>query len=272
MPTLLELQNALRASMVDRDDGVVAAMLAAPVAPNRLDIYRNTFVGSLTKALRLSYPAVHRLVGNDFFEAVAGSFIVDSPPRSAYLDDYGADFPEFLLRFPPAAGLPYLPQVARLEWAVNRAIHAPDAEPLEPARLTALAPEDQGRVCFVPHPSLGLVYADYPVDAIWRGVLAGDDAALAAIDLAAGPVRLLVHRLASGIDVLRLDESAWGFAAALCSGRPLQAALDAAADVDAPLLLAEHLAAQRFVGFTLAATSAPSAIDAPYGKAASWAT
>ena len=71
MPTLLELQNALRVSLVDRDDGVAAAMLAAPVAPNRLDIYRSTFVSSLTKALRLSYPAVHRLVGEGFFAATA---------------------------------------------------------------------------------------------------------------------------------------------------------------------------------------------------------
>src|ERR1700722_948756 len=233
MPTLLELQNALRRSLVDRDDGEAAAMLAAHVAPNRLDIYRNTFASSLTKVLRLSYPAVHRLVGNDFFEAVTLSLIAQSPPRSAYLDDYGADFPAFLLRFPPAAGLPYLPQVARLEWAVSRAIHAPDAETFELARLRALAPEDQGRICFVPDPSLGLVYADYPVDAIWRGVLGGDDDALAALALATGPVHLLVRRLAGSVEVLRRDRSTWDFAAALYGGRPLQAALDAAVDVDA---------------------------------------
>jgi Putative DNA-binding domain len=268
VPTLLELQNALRRSLVDRDDGEAATMLAAHVAPDRLDIYRNTFVGSLTKALRLSYPAVRRLVGDDFFEATAGALIVEMPPRSAWLDEYGAEFPEFLLRFPPAAALPYLPQVARLEWAVSRAIHAPDVESLEPTRLTALAPEDQGRVCFMPHPAVGLVRADYPVDAIWRGVLGGDDAALAALDLGAGPVHLLVQRLADGIEVLRLDASAWGFAAALCHGRPLQAALDAAGDIDPTALLAEHLAARRFIGFALAGHAA-STNDTSGGNARS---
>ena len=123
MPTLLELQRAMRASLVDRNDGSAAAMLAENVPADRLDIYRNTFVTGVTKALRLSYPAIHRLVGNDFFEGAAGVFIARHPPCAAYLDEYGADFPQFLRGFQPAAALEYLADVARLEWAVNRAIH-----------------------------------------------------------------------------------------------------------------------------------------------------
>src|SRR5262245_47293989 len=193
VPTLLELQRAMRASLVDRDDRPVAAMLAGNVPADRLNIYRNTFVTGVAKALRLSYPAIHRLVGNEFFEGAAVLFIAQHPPRAAYLDDYGADFPQFLRGFQPAASLEYLGDVARLEWAVNRAIHAADVEPLDFKRLEALAPEDQVRVCFVPHPSIGLLCADYPVDVIWQAVLHGDDSALAGVDLKAGPVRLLVE-------------------------------------------------------------------------------
>src|SRR5713101_7103697 len=169
MPTLLELQRAMRASLVDRYVGTAAAMLAANVPADRLNIYRNTFVTGVTKALRLSYPAVHRLVGNDFFEGAAALFIAQHPPCAAYLDEYGADFPQFLRGFQPAAVLEYLADVARLELAVNRAIHAADVEPLDLARLEALRPEDQIRVCFVPHPSIALLCADYPVDVIWQG-------------------------------------------------------------------------------------------------------
>src|SRR5262249_4376064 len=124
LPTLLELKPAMRASLVDRDDGAAAAMLAENVPTDRLNIYRNTFVTGVTKALRLSYPAVDKLVGADFFEGAAGLFIARHPPRSAYLDEYGADFPEFLRDFQPAASLVDLADVARLGWAVNRAIHA----------------------------------------------------------------------------------------------------------------------------------------------------
>src|SRR5712692_624681 len=96
VPTLLEVQRAMRASLVDRNAGPAAAMLAENVGADRLSIYRNTFVIGVTKALRLSYPAVHRLVGAEFFEGTAGLFLAQQPPRTAYLDQYGADFPEFL--------------------------------------------------------------------------------------------------------------------------------------------------------------------------------
>jgi hypothetical protein len=267
VPTLLELQRAMRASVVDRDDVPAAAMLAENVPADRLNIYRNTFVTGVTKVLRLSYPAVHRLVGNDFFDGAAGLFIAQHPPRAAYLDEYGADFPQFLRGFRPAASLEYLADVARLEWAVNRAIHAVDIAPLNLARLETrletLLPEDQARVCFVPHPSIALLCADCPVDVIWRGVLGDDDAALAAVDLETGPVRLLVERRTTGVEVSRLDAAAWRFAAALCEGRPLA---DVFAVCPHPTLprergrvgwghevqLAEHLAAGRFVDFRLA--------------------
>ena len=252
MPTLLEVQNGLRMSLVDREDGEAATMLAPHVPPDRLDIYRNTFVTGVTKALRLSYPAVHRLVGDDFFAAAAEIFIARNPPRAAHLDQYGAEFPEFLEQFPPAAALAYLPDVARLEWAVTQAIHALDREALALSQLAALAPQDQGRVRFAPHPSIGLLRVSYPADLIWRAVLDCDDAALAALDLHPAPVRLLVQRLPAGVEVIRLDESEWRFAAALCAGQPLQAALDEATGIDAAALLARHLAAERFVGFTLA--------------------
>jgi len=237
VPTLLELQRAMRASLVDRDDGAAAAMLAENVPPDRLNIYRNTFVTGVTKALRLSYPAIYKLVGADFFEGAAGLFIARHPPRSAYLDEYGADFPEFLRDFQPAASLVYLADVARLEWAVNRAIHAVDVE--------------QIRVCFVPHPSISLVRTDYPADVIWRGVLSGDDAALAAVDLDAGPVRLLVERRTTGVEVSRLDDAAWHFATMLCEGHPLASVFIAATDTGNDALLTEYLAAGRFIDFRL---------------------
>lgn len=204
----------------------------------------------LTTALRLSYPAVHRLVGADFFEGTARSFIERHPPECACLDDYGAEFPYFLSGFAPASSLPYLPDVARLEWAVGRALHAADAEPLDPRRLAALGDAERARVTFLPHPSLAFVQVRHPADDIWRAVLEEDDASLSAIDPAASPAWLLVQGLPAGVEVRRMSESAWRFTAALHAGRPLAAALAEARDIDAPALLAEHLAAGRFVDFS----------------------
>jgi hypothetical protein len=252
-PSLLELQRALRASLVLHDDRGISAHVVdgGMSAEERLDIYRNTFASALTTALRLSYPAVHRLVGAEFFEGAARIFIATSPPKGACLDDYGDEFPSFLSDFESASSLAYLPDVARLEWAVNHALHAPDVEPLDIARLVALTDDEQARVRFAPHPSASLLHTDYPADSIWRAVLERDDAALAAIDPAKGSVRLLVHRAAAGVEVSRLSERAWYFTAALFAGHPLHQALEEAPCTEAQALLAEHLAARRFVGFSL---------------------
>ena len=165
----------------------------------------------------------------------------------AWLDFYGAAFPEFLERFKPAASLRYLPDVARLERAVSRALHAADAKALAPVELADL-PQIQGSVSFVPHPSVGLLSSNYPVDAIWRAVVARNDAALAAIDLDSGSVSLLVECTAGTVEVTRLDERCWRFAEALFAGWPLPDALERADSDEAPAWLAAHIAAGRFVG------------------------
>jgi hypothetical protein len=101
------------------------------------------------------------------------------------------------------------------------------------------------------HPSIALLRSDFPVNDIWRAVLKGDDQALADLDLASGPAFLLVERDSTGVEVTQLQEPAWRFLNALCRGEPLLSAIDSTADIDAPGLLAEHLAAGRFVGFVL---------------------
>jgi len=256
-PKLLELQYAVFRSLVGRGDADAAACIVAdgidPAA--RLGIYRHTFTSVLINALRLSFPVVHRIVAAECFEGTARLFIEEELPQSANLDDYGAGFPEFLARFPPVAALAYLPDVARLEWSVSRALHAPDAPPLDLGRLAALTDDEQAHVRFTPHPSAGLVRADHPADAIWRAVLAQDDAALAAIDHASGPVWLLVHRAESGVEVTRLSETAWRFTEALFAGRPLHSALEDAPGAEAHVLLAGHLAAGLFAGFGVSDTA-----------------
>jgi hypothetical protein len=252
VPTLLETQHAMRTWLVDGERGAAAVLLADGISPDRLDIYRNTFVANATRALRLTYPAVHKLVGDDFFEAAAATFVAQHPPRSACFDHYGEPFAAFLADFPPAALLAYLADVARLEWAVSPAIRADDVAPLDLARLAVLSPEEQARVSFVPHPSVSLMSLATPADAIWRAVLAGDDAALAAVDPGAGPIRLLVERGDGGPEVHRLDTATWHFAAELCCGLPLGIVLAELPGASAEGALVAHLAAGRFVGFRLA--------------------
>ena len=169
MPTLLDLPRAVYRGLVAGEDGPCAAHVVADgiAGAARLNVYRNTFIGNLTTALRLVYPAIYRLVGAPFFESAARLFIEEQPPQNAWLDEYGAGFAEFLAGFAPASSLSYLPGVARLEWAVNTALHATETAPLDLSGLAGIAAADHGNIVFVPHPSVGLVAVDHPVDSGW---------------------------------------------------------------------------------------------------------
>jgi hypothetical protein len=264
-PSLLEVQRALLASLADgRHEAAASFVLADGLeAAARLSIYRNTATSTLTGTLRLTFPAVLKLVGEEFFEGAARAFVDRAPALGAWLDEYGAGFVSFIAQFPPASSLPYLPDVAALEWAVSRALHAPDVAAIDPARLAALSAAQSEQLRLVPHPALSLVRADSPADAIWHAVLDDDDAALASIDPTDAPAHLLIERRvqASGeqplttVQVQRLSEPAWRLTAALCAGRALGPALQENAEADAEHLLAEHLAAGRFVDFTLCASA-----------------
>jgi hypothetical protein len=249
MPTLLEVQRAIGALLAQGDLAATEFVIPDGIAPeSRLSIYRNTYSGNLVGALRISYPAIRRLVGDEFFEGAARAFIDAHPPQSAYLNDYGSRFGDFLAHFPPAASLAYLPDVARLEWAVNCALHAEDALTLEPAGLAALPNDADPR--FVAHPSVRLLQTNYPADTIWRATLDEDDDALTTIDLDEGTLFIVVSRGVNSVSVGRLTMDEFRFSQAIFTGVALSRAL-AAVEGDMAHVLAAHLSEGRLTSFQL---------------------
>lgn len=252
MPALLELQHALHDRLTGGSDDDTPAWIQSSSAEiaERLAVYRGTVLDTLVRALRLSYPTVHRLVGDAFFQGAGRLFAQEHLPTSADLDRYGEGFPDFLQDFAPCAALTYLPDVARLDRAVHRALHADDAEPLAfEALAQAAATTEADRLRFVAHPSLSLLSSPFPVDAIWRAVLQQDDQAMAAVDLDSGPVHLIVERVAGGVEVTRIAASDWPATRCLLQGRPLAELLDARGPTAIPDLLARHFSAGRLVAF-----------------------
>src|SRR6266446_423236 len=122
MPALLELQRAFAASMLHEEDDAVCGAVVDDgfAAAERLRIYRNTCRSTLIEALRMTYPAVERLVGRDFFDMAAARYAGTHPPQSGYLNEYGGEFPEFLAAFAPASELRYLADSRALRMGARR--------------------------------------------------------------------------------------------------------------------------------------------------------
>jgi hypothetical protein len=143
---------------------------AAPcgLPERRFAVYRNNVVVGLVDALAERFPMVQRLVGEEFFRAMAGVYVRAEPPRTPTLASYGAEFPRFVEGFAPARELPYLGDVARLDYAIGCAYHAADAASLAPDEIAAFPAHCVADARILLHPSLQLVSSRHPIVTIWR--------------------------------------------------------------------------------------------------------
>lgn len=135
----------------------------------RFDVHRNNVFVSLIEALAETFSVTQALVGVEFFRAMAQVYVGRSPPRSRLLFEYGCDFPDFIAGFAPAAGLPYLGDVARLEYLRVEACHAADAEALVPGAFIALldSPDRLLDLRVQLHPALRIMRSGHAVFSIW---------------------------------------------------------------------------------------------------------
>lgn len=201
----------------------------------RFAVYRNNVHHSLAEALGAHFPVVRQLVGDAFFAALARVFIADTPPANPVLQEWGGGFPDFIDAFPPVAHLPWLGDVARLEFARGQACHAADAAPVG---HDALAVADPERLRLGLHPSVGLFASPQPVVSIWNAHQPG---ANPAGPLAAGAEYALIGRQPDfSVIVAPLDPGTHAVLAALAAGTPLGDAATLADPTPALTLLLRH--------------------------------
>src|SRR5512132_1143419 len=170
MSSLRELQSDVRAALLADDPrGLGDAVLADGLSvAARLAVYRHHIFTSLTDALEATFPVVCRLVDRRFFRWLADRYVRARPPAGPCLFEYGANFADFIAAFPACQHLPYLADVARLEWAMNAALHAADATALEAEGLRALTPAELARLALRLDPSVTLLTSAWPVHRLWR--------------------------------------------------------------------------------------------------------
>lgn len=226
-----------------RRDGLPRGITShtSPQPVRRFNVYRNNVFHSLVDAVAARFPVVERLVGTEFFRAMAREFVERHPPQSPALFEYGGEFPGFLEAFEPVEQLAYLPDVARLEWARNVAYHAADAAPLTGDAFGALAPEAMGNAVLHLHPSAHLVASAYPIVTIWETNT--HDAQARCIGPELPGEAALVVRPRLSVLVVRLGPGGDAFTAQIAAGATLGIAADCAAQASAEFSLAYTLAA-----------------------------
>jgi Putative DNA-binding domain len=255
MPALRELQLRVMDALLSGGLAPVTGLIAAPDAraERRIRVYADTVQANFRDALRSTYPAVRRLVGEDYFRQTAREFQRLHPSRSGDLSHCGQGFPNFLAQLHSDDAFSYLADVARLEWLIQESLLAAEHAPLDLASLARVPPAAHDGLRFELHPSLRLFESRYPTLAIWE-VNVGSDAEPPTIDLRSGGDLIAIVRHRLQLRFQRLSAGEHGFLEACTRGECFSAAVDCggAADAafDASLALQRFVAAEAVVAFT----------------------
>jgi hypothetical protein len=222
-------QEEFSRALLDPEAAVPAGVVdpRGRAAPKRLAVYRNNVTVSLRDALAAAFPVVRRIVGEEFFNAMAVDFVRANPPSSPLLMFYGERFPAFLESFPPVGHLAYLPDVARLEQLRREAYHAADAEPLPDDFLASIDPQDMAAARLKLHPAVCLLGSAHPVVSIYEWNTA--DTAADRAPLPEQGEDVLVSRPALAVEMRRLPPGGLSFLSALQQGVSLGSAAETAA-------------------------------------------
>jgi putative DNA-binding protein len=211
---------------------------AAETGLERLQVYAGGYPVRVQEALAETYPAVAHLVGDGAFAALARRFAAAVPLHSYNLNDAGLELPAFLRSDRLTADLPFLPDLALLEWHVARAFHAYEQAPLDPATLSGWGVDEWQHAAVRFQPAVAVVTSNWPIRELWEC----RETPLEAIDidLRGRADRVLIQRAGFAVVCASVDEDEAGVLGALLAGETLGVALasvgdreDGSADVSA---------------------------------------
>lgn len=220
MSSLGALQSRMAEALWRGGQADLSAIAPGPIAPEAAwDVHRNTIISGLTNALRLTYPTVDWLVGDDFFDQTARAYIRAYPPARAQLAYYGEGFAAFLQDYGPAADLPYLADVARFDRAVDQVCALSRDGEMQSVDLGA-------GVRLWLEASLRGLRLSYPADQL-RDAREDDGQSLDQLDMSAGPLAYALWRGEEGALVRRLPSGVAAFLETVLAGGSAQDGLDA---------------------------------------------
>lgn len=254
MPDLAATQRLISDALRDgaRVEAALPLIGGDPAhARHRLAIYRGNVSANAALALAATFPVVAKLVGAEFFDGLARAYGGAHPSLCGDLNELGADFATFVATFPPAQALPYLADVARMEWLAHQAHYAADHAPLAVDQLAALDESAYPRLAVTLDAAVTTMASAFPLFRIWE-VHQDDYRGEMAVDFDCPRGHIIVYRSQFRATVASLTQGEAAFLGAIKAGDLLGAALEAALNTDGTFNLAVSL--QRWVAANIVVT------------------
>ena len=239
MSTLAVQQQALLEALFAWPSQAAAQGLRAHASgvgasPQRgLLVYQSNGHMLAERALRAVYPVLAQMLGEDSFADLARALWHALPPQRGDIAEWGEAMAEFIGASAQLQDVPYLPDVARAEWALHRCASAPDREPTL-ATLALLTTENPQTLTLELAPGALALSSDWPLASLLLTHLQGSpslaELALQLQDRTAQD--LVLWRVGYQPRLRQAQPGELTFLHALQGGTALEPALDAAKQLD----------------------------------------
>lgn len=243
------MHEAFHTALLDPDRALPSGLTSWNRAgcERRFAVYRNNVVTSLIDVLAGNFPVVQQLVGEDFFRAMGREFVTHNPPDIPVMALYGRRFADFIAAFPPAAAVPCLADMARLEYAIQTCRHSADTAPVPASRLAQLV-EDQAALAHTGvrlAPAVQVLTSDFAIASLWHAHQGDAPADLSRIR-PDQPEALLLSRPALEVELHIIDAGAAEFIHNLSQAMPLALAAETTRPFD-PVAVLQLLIQQQAI-------------------------
>jgi len=141
---------------------------ASSYPDQRLKIYKQTIIDTLRNTLALTYPGLWKLLGEECANQLAYAFCEHNKnfPTTNCLDDWGAEFPDFISQQSSLQHLPYLKDYGNYEWLKHQSFCSSHLSSMSFSDFEAIPPSSIESLQFIFHPSVQTFCSNYPLNRI----------------------------------------------------------------------------------------------------------
>lgn len=160
MPPLSKLQQGFNSAVLGKE--TLPPGLTGFVS-GRLHIYQDAYLSRIVEALQADFKVLHRALGEESFASLVRNFLQTFPSQFTNITEIGRNLSEYLKASDYGVEMPFVVDLAALEWARVECFWAEEKPSLDPVKLSQLTPEALESLTLTLHPSARLQTFNYEV-------------------------------------------------------------------------------------------------------------
>lgn len=221
-PTLEALQRWMKekiqpGSRLSGDDFKFLNPQGGEPGEARLSVYAQGYRERIREALAEAYETIHHVLGESAFRELALAYAQHVPSHDYNLSFAGRHLAAFLAPYPLTKELPFLPDLARLEWKMVEVFHSFEEPSFDPSSVAAFSLEEWSGARLQFQPSVRLMHSAWPIRDIWEARKKPREAV--DVDLVNRPHYLLIYRQGLQVQCDLIDPKPYAFLELLLAGK-----------------------------------------------------